>query len=113
MENCRPEEQQARERRDYQESVLLRRRRRSLLALAVLVVPSVSACILGLEFIFFCCVGLACLLLLNYFDTNGHLREVRRRSVKTLVPNFSLLQPDSGQSGGQGKASPGSQSPAT
>ncbi|MCG8587001.1 MAG: hypothetical protein MI757_20030 [Pirellulales bacterium] len=28
----------------------------------------------------------------QYFDVNGNIHEVRRRSTKTLVPNFSVLR---------------------
>ena len=87
----RSEEQLAGERRNCEEHVLLRRRGRSLLALSLFASLGFVAWFLSLGFAFFCCVAFLLLSVFSYFDANGHLREVRRRSRKSLVPNFSLL----------------------
>ena len=36
---------------------------------------------------------LGMIFLSQYFDANGHLHEVRLRSTRTLVPDFSVLHP--------------------
>ena len=92
MNGHRSEEELAKRRNDYQQSVLIRRRWRSVGATAVFAVAAVCGCAFRFDFVFFACAALAGLSLLSYFDANGHLREVRRRSTKVLVPDFSLLE---------------------
>jgi hypothetical protein len=48
--------------------------------------------LLGFAVASFCLVVVALIFLLRYFDANGHLHEVRRRSKKSLVPPLSALE---------------------
>jgi hypothetical protein len=56
------------------------------------------AWIAGSEMVAFCLVIVFLIFLMRYFDANSHLHEVRRRSEKSLVPNFSLLEAKKGSS---------------
>ena len=40
----------------------------------------------------FCFIVVSLIFLLRYFDAHGHLHEVRRRSTKSLVMDFSVLK---------------------
>jgi hypothetical protein len=91
MSDAGAEQKLAEQRAEYQQSVLLRGRRRSVLALVLAAIFAVGAWLWDLDFVFFSCAAGICLALLAYFDANGHLREVRRRSTKVLVPDFSRL----------------------
>lgn len=49
---------------------------------------------------------LGMIFLSQYFDANGHLHEVQRRSTRTLVPDFSVLRRPDGETTTKAQASP-------
>lgn len=91
MPTQRSEEQLAQKRNEYQQFVFLRRRRRSIFTFFVSIVAASIGWWQSFEFIFFCATATALLAVLFYYDANGHIHELRRRSKKALVPDFSLL----------------------
>jgi Flp pilus assembly protein TadB len=48
--------------------------------------------VLGLWMLALILIVVGLIFLLHYFDANGHLHEVQRRSTKRLVPDFSVLR---------------------
>lgn len=59
---------------------------------AALIVLAAGAAFIGLGMIALSLFGLGLILLLQSMDAHGNLHEVRRRSTKTLVPDFSVLR---------------------
>jgi uncharacterized membrane protein YhiD involved in acid resistance len=86
------EEELAKERIEMLEQELIRKRSVSLWLMAGFGV----LCSIGLWFempmLTITLFVLSLLLLLRYFDANGHLHEVRRRSKKTLFTRLSVIQ---------------------
>lgn len=63
----------------------------------LLMVLGGAASVAGLTMIALCAFILGLIFLSQYFDAKGHLREVQRRSTKTLVSDFSVLRRPSGE----------------
>ena len=100
------EERLAKERNKNLEDGLIAKRRRYI-ALAVLFV--VSACgiaVTGFWMIALSALVLGLICLLQYFDANGNLHEVRRRSTRTLVPDFSVLRQPQGSTTSKSQSAP-------
>lgn len=85
------EETLARERNAEQQAIQRKRRRASLSVVVGFVILAVLAWRAELDFGLFVCGSIAAIGLINYFDANGLLREIRRRSTKVLVPDFSFI----------------------
>ena len=88
--------------KDLEESLILSRTR--YLALTVMFI--VAACgIAATGFWTFALIAfvLALICLSQYFDANGNLHEVRRRSTRTLVRDFSVLRPAGGKTSPESK----------
>ena len=84
-------EELARQRRENLCAALVKKRAISI-GLAIIVgALGALAWASGLHMVGFCLVTVALIFLVRYFDANGHLHEVRRRSSKRLAPDSSLL----------------------
>lgn len=83
----------ARERSERLQHALAKKRWRSIAFAVVLPLTAVVAWTAGFGMVAFGLLVLSLISLLRYFDANSHLHEVRRRSAKSLAPNFSLVQP--------------------
>ncbi len=92
------EEELARELNAKLEDDLVTRRARHALLAALLVALSAIVAFTGLGMIFLATLVLGLIFLAQAVDANGHLQEVRRRSRKRLVPDFSVLRRPEGGS---------------
>ena len=90
-ESTNKEAELARQRNERLRHALAQKRSRSIALAVVSALIAALAWIAGFEMVAFCLAIVFLIFLLRYFDANGHLHEVRRRSDKSLVPNFSLL----------------------
>ncbi len=88
----RSEADLARELNEKLQSRLKSKRLASILLSGSSVLAAAVCGLLGFAMEAFCLFVVALILLLRYFDTNGHLHEVRHRSTKTLFPRLSKLQ---------------------
>lgn len=73
-------------------------RKKRIAIFIVSTIVSVAFAIVGFWMFALCAFIVAAIFLSLYFDANGHLHEVRRRSNKSLVPDFSRIGPSSGPS---------------
>lgn len=99
MSTHRSEEQLAEARNDYQQRVYLRRRRRSV---ACFIASLLAAAVTFAQSLDFASVATVVALLISalfYFDANGHLHELRRRTRKTLAPKLSVLDGEASHTG--------------
>ena len=94
----------ASERNNRLQRRLLRKRTASVLLCVGCSATAVATGVFGFAMLAFCAIVVAIICLIQYFDANGHLHEVRRRSKKTLVPRLSLLaQKDRRETPAQGQ----------
>ena len=89
--SSRSEADLAKERNEQLQRCLKARRLHSVLLSGLFLVSALIVGVYGFAIMSFCLLVLSIIFLLRYFDTNGHLHEVRRRSTKTLFPRISLL----------------------
>jgi len=90
--SLRSEAELAQELNELLQSQLKRKRLTSILLSGCSVLAAISLGLLGFAMEAFGLFVIALIGLLRYFDTNGHLHEVRQRSTKTLFPRISKLQ---------------------
>jgi len=83
----------ATQRLEHQKSIYTRRRMYSAIAFFALLIFAIINAVFAFGFLAFVVFVLAAVAGMFYFDANGHLHELRRRSTKSLAPNFSLLEP--------------------
>lgn len=93
----------ARHRNQRLQDALASKRSWSIALAAILAVIAAVAWTAGSGMAAFCLLVVSLILLLRYFDANSHLHEVRRRSSRSLVPNFSLLEAEN-RGAGSGQA---------
>ncbi len=91
-QSARVEANLARERNENLQQAFVKKRTVSVFLTAGSLVAGVLAGIFQLPMLAFCCIVIALIFLVRYFDANSHLHEVRRRSCKTLAPDFSALK---------------------
>jgi Flp pilus assembly protein TadB len=92
------EERLAAERNDQSAKGLTAKRTRYLALAVALLLLSGGIASVGLWMIALISFVLGLIFLSQYFDANGHLHEVQRRSTKTLVRDFSVLRRPEGGS---------------
>lgn len=94
MTSPRTEAELAEARNDYQQGVYRRRRARSVASVVASSLSAVFTFYQGFETAFVASIAFVLISGLFYFDANGHLHELRRRTRKALVPDFSALDKD-------------------
>lgn len=78
--------------RNQKISISLRKKRSASFSLMIVCLASgIAAGFFGLIMTSFCLILVSLIGLLRYFDANGHLHEVSRRSDRTLTPKFSVF----------------------
>lgn len=88
----------AKERNKNLADSLIGERTRYISLAVLLIVLSAIIAVIGLWMIALASLVLGLIFLLQYFDANGHLHEVQRRSSTTLVRDFSVLRRADGES---------------
>lgn len=86
------EERLAKERNKKLEESLITKRKRYISLAVLLGLLSAVIALTGLWMMALISIVVGLIFLSQYFDANGHLHEVQRRSTKTLVPDFSVLR---------------------
>jgi len=84
---------------------LTTKRSRYAALMIILFAAAIAACIAGLWMLGLILTTAALICLLQYFDANGSLHEVRRRSTRLLVPDFSVLRRTDGTAATQNPSS--------
>lgn len=93
------EEELAKELRKKLEDRLVAERTRYIILTVLLIASACAVAVTGFWMIALSALVLGLICLSQYSDANGSLQEVRRRSTRTLVPDFSVLRrPESQQS---------------
>lgn len=82
---------------NLQAELVLSRKKRIAVFVISAIVGALFA-VVGLWMCALCAFMLAAIFLSLYFDANGHLHEVRRRSKHSLVPDFSRIRSSSVES---------------
>lgn len=100
----------AAQRLEHQKSIYARRRKHSAVAFFALLIFAVANAMFAFGFLAFIVFVLAAVAGMFYFDANGHLHELRRRSGKSLAPDFSLLEPASSAFGSAASIAMGKES---
>lgn len=103
----RSEADLASERHESLQRGLKSKRLSSILLMGALFLGAAIAGFFGLAMAAFCLVVVGLIFLVRYFDANGHLHEVRRRSRTSLAPHLSVLKrEDQSSSADQGQPLP-------
>lgn len=87
-----------------QRSLVAKRSRYAALAI-MLFAASIAVCFVGLWMLVLMLTTAALICLSQYFDANGSLHEVQRRSTRRLSPNLSVLQRADGNAAAQNPSS--------
>ena len=87
-----------------QRSLIAKRARFASLA-SIVFAAAITACLFGLWMLGLILTIAALICLLQYFDANGSLHEVQRRSTRRLAPDFSVLQRTDGNAATQNPSS--------
>ena len=77
---------------------LISSRKKWIALCAIFSVVGLAFSMAGFWMFALCAFMLGAIFLSSYFDANGHLHEVRRRSKKSLVPDFSTFGSPSDES---------------
>jgi len=86
------EERLAKQRNNNLEESLIAKRTRYISLAVLFIVLAVGITVAGFRMIALAALVLGLICLSQYFDANGNLHEVRRRSTRTLVRDFSVLR---------------------
>ena len=100
------EENLAKERNQQLEDSLIAKRTRFIWLAVLLILLAGGITFTGFWMIALALFILGLIFLSQYFDANGHLHEVQRRSTRTLVPDFSVLRRPDGETTTKAQASP-------
>ncbi len=100
------EEYLARERNKNLEDGLIAKRTRYISLAVLSIVSSCGAGVAGFWMIALVALVLGLICLSQYFDSNGNLHEVRRRSTRTLVRDFSVLRRPESNTSSQSQSAP-------
>lgn len=100
------EEDFAKERNQQLKNGLFAKRTRCIWLAILLIGLAGSVASTGFWLVALALFVLGLIFLSQYFDANGHLHEVERRSTRTLVRDFSVLRRSDGETTSGARAAP-------